>query len=48
MSQPEPEVWVIRDCRNASLDYRLPLSRAKQLHGEGKLAWDATNRSYSA
>jgi hypothetical protein len=40
-------VRIIRDCRNANLDYELPLNRARALYNERKLVWDSTNKAYS-
>jgi len=39
-------VRVIRDVRDARLDYFLPRRTAKDLYNQGKLAYDCTNLCY--
>lgn len=41
------KVRVIRDPRDASLDYYLEADRAKTLYEAGMLAYDVTNSTYS-
>ncbi len=38
---------VIRDCRDASLDYQMPLELARKALSDDKLVWDSTNGAYS-
>jgi hypothetical protein len=37
---------VNRDDRDQTLDYQIPLSRARELFAEGILSWDVTNQRY--
>lgn len=39
-------VLVVRDPRNAKLDYALPARRAEELFRLGKLLWNMDLRSY--
>lgn len=39
-------VWVMRDVRNANLDYQLTAARAKELYDADKLDWCDINQQY--
>jgi hypothetical protein len=45
-AKPVPMAVVIRDARDASRDYQIPLSRAQELERQGKLHFCDSNRSY--
>ena len=41
-------VWVMRDKRNADLDYLLPATRAKELYDNGVIGWSEDEQKYLA
>lgn len=41
-----PMTKVIRDCRDATMDYEMPIKAARFMYKAGRLHWDLNNHAY--